>query len=194
MTEHTIKMTDEELVKGCIEKKPLAQKLLYERFARKMMGVCLRYADGRDEAEDILQNAFIKVFENIETFKGSGSLEGWVRKIMVNTALNNYRQNKAGRHKVDLDSVEYMLPGDNHVSNTFNAKELLTVIQQLPVGFRTVFNLFAIEGYSHKEIAEQLNISEGTSKSQYSRARTYLQKALKIEEKYNETYSEEYGT
>ena len=194
MIEHTSKMTDDELVKGCIENKPLIQKLLYERFSRKMMGVCLRYADGKDEAEDILQNGFIKVFENIGSFKGSGSLEGWIRKIMVNTALNNYRQNKAGRLKVDLDSVEYMLPGDNQISNTLNAKELMVVIQQLPAGFRTVFNLFAIEGYSHKEIADQLNISEGTSKSQYSRARTYLQKALKIEEKYNETYSEEYGT
>src|SRR5687767_12742335 len=194
MFEHRNTMTDEELVKGCIANNPLAQKLLYERFSRKMMGVWLRYADDRDEAEDILQNASIKVFENIDTFKGSGSLEGWVRKIMVNTALNNYRQNKASRQKVDLDSVEYMIPGDNHSSDTLDAKELMKVIQRLPVGFRTVFNLFAIEGYSHKEIAEQLNISEGTSKSQYSRARTYLQKALKLEEKYNETYSEEYGT
>ncbi|MEW6470097.1 MAG: RNA polymerase sigma factor [Bacteroidota bacterium] len=187
-------MTDEELVKGCVENNPLAQKLLYERFSRKMMGVCLRYADSRDEAEDILQNAFIKIFENIETFKGSGSLEGWIRRIMVNTALNNYRQNKASRQKVDLDSVEYMLPGDHQVSNSLDAKELLKLIQTLPAGFRTVFNLFAIEGYSHKEIAEQLNISEGTSKSQYSRARAYLQKALKTEERFNETYSEEYGT
>ena len=194
MIEQTIKMTDEELVKGCIENKPLTQRALYDRFSRKMMGVCLRYADGRDEAEDILQNGFIKVFENIESFKGSGSLEGWIRKIMVNTALNNYRQNKANRLKVDLDAVEYMLPGDNHVSSAIDAKELMKTIQQLPTGFRTVFNLFAIEGYSHKEIADQLNISEGTSKSQYSRARTYLQKALKIEEKYNESYSEEYGT
>ena len=194
MIEHTVKMTDEELVKGCVENKPLAQRTLYERFSRKMMGVCLRYADGRDEAEDILQNGFIKVFENIESFKGSGSLEGWIRKIMVNTALNNYRQNKAGRLKVDLDAVEYMLPSDNQVSGTLDVKELMKTIQQLPAGFRTVFNLFAIEGYSHKEIAEQLNISEGTSKSQYSRARMYLQKALKIEEKYNESYSEEYGT
>ena len=181
--EHVRTMTDEELVKGCINKKPIAQKHLYERFSRKMFGVCLRYTDDRDEAEDILQNGFIKVFENIETFKASGSLEGWVRRIMVNTALNHYRQNKASRMKVDLDSVEYMLEGSDQIDGALNIKELLKVIQTMPAGFRAVFNMFAIEGYSHKEIAEQLNISEGTSKSQYSRARAYLQRILTNEKK-----------
>ena len=181
--EYNRTMTDEELVKGCIDKKPIAQKYLYERFSRKMYGVCLRYTDDRDEAEDILQNGFIKVFENIETFKASGSLEGWIRRIMVNTALNHYRQNKASRMKVELDSVDYMLEGNDHVDGSLNTKELLKVIQTLPAGFRAVFNMFAIEGYSHKEIAEILNISEGTSKSQYSRARVYLQKLLTSEKK-----------
>jgi RNA polymerase sigma factor (sigma-70 family) len=176
-------MTDEELVKGCIDKKPIAQQQLYDRFSRKMFGVCLRYTEDRDEAQDILQNGFIKVFENIETFKASGSLEGWIRRIMVNTALNNYRQNKAAKLKVDLDSVDYMLEGSDKVDGALDAKELLKVIQTLPAGFRAVFNMFAIEGYSHKEIAEQLNISEGTSKSQYSRARAYLQKMLTSEKK-----------
>ena len=176
-------MTDEDLVKGCIENKSIAQKALYERFSRKMYGVCLRYTDDRDEAQDILQNGFIKVFENIETFKATGSLEGWVRRIMVNTALNHYRQDKASRLKVDLDSVDYMLEGTDGVEGHLDAKELLKVIQTLPAGFRAVFNMFAIEGYSHKEIAEQLNISEGTSKSQYSRARAYLQKLLTDEKK-----------
>jgi RNA polymerase sigma factor (sigma-70 family) len=181
--EYNKTMTDEELVKGCIAKKPIAQKQLYDRFARKMYGVCLRYTDDKDEAEDILQNGFIKVFENIETFKASGSLEGWIRRIMVNTALNHYRQNKAQRLKVDLDTVDYMLEGSDHVDGTLNTKELLKIIQTLPAGFRAVFNMFAIEGYSHKEIAEQLHISEGTSKSQYSRARAYLQKLLAPEKK-----------
>lgn len=176
-------MTDEELVKGCVDNKAIAQKSLYERFSRKMYGVCLRYTDDKDEAQDILQNGFIKVFENIETFKATGSLEGWIRRIMVNTALNHYRQDKASRLKVDLDSVDYMLEGTDGVEGQLDAKELLKVIQTLPAGFRAVFNMFAIEGYSHKEIAEQLNISEGTSKSQYSRARAYLQKLLTDEKK-----------
>lgn len=176
-------MTDEELVKGCVDNKAIAQKSLYERFSRKMYGVCLRYTDDKDEAQDILQNGFIKVFENIETFKATGSLEGWIRRIMVNTALNHYRQDKASRLKVDLDSVDYMLEGTDGVEGQLDAKELLKVIQTLPAGFRAVFNMFAIEGYSHKEIAEQLNISEGTSKSQYSRARAYLQKLLTSEKK-----------
>jgi RNA polymerase sigma-70 factor (ECF subfamily) len=180
-------MTDEELVKGCIENKPIAQKTLYDRFSRKMYGVCLRYCDDQDEAQDILQNGFIKVFENMQSFKGSGSLEGWIRRIMVNTALNHYRQTKMGKQKVDLDSVEYSLESSApSVSETINAKELLALIQTIPAGFRTVFNLFAIEGYSHKEIAEMLNISEGTSKSQFARARAYLQKMLEKTQKVKE--------
>lgn len=179
--EKNLNMSDEELVKGCIEKKPLAQKTLYERFSRKMMGVCLRYSDDRDDAEDILQVGFIKIFENIQSFKGSGSLEGWIRRIIVNTALNHYRQNRQSRENIDLDSVDYMLDGGNHTAESLNAKELMAMIQKLPPGFRTVFNLFAIEGYSHKEIADQLEISEGTSKSQYARARAFLQRLIETE-------------
>mgnify|MGYP002621933992 CR=1 FL=1 len=175
-------MTEEELVRRCAQNDPLAQKGLFERFNRKMMGVCLRYSNDRDDAEDILQMGFIKVFENIGSFKGSGSLEGWVRRIMVNTALNHYRQNKRSRESVSLDDVDYMLegsetgPGDN-----MQAKELLKMVQKLPPGFRAVFNMFAIEGYSHKEIGQILEISEGTSKSQYARARAFLQKLIATE-------------
>lgn len=173
-------MTDEQIVFGCVEKNPLAQKHLYEKFSRKMMGVCLRYCDSTEEAEDVVQNGFISVFENIESFRGTGSLEGWVRKIMVNTALTNIRKNKKLKQNVELDSVEYMLPSSNHLNDSFAAKDLLKIIQTLPTGFRTVFNLYAIEGYSHKEIGEMLNISEGTSKSQYSRAKAHLQKIIPI--------------
>ncbi len=171
-------MTDEQIVKGCIEKNAIAQKHLYEKFARKMMGVCLRYCDSTEEAEDVVQMAFISIFENIEAFKGTGSLEGWIRKIMVNTALTNIRKNKRLKQNVDLDSVEFMLPASGHIYESFAAKDLLRIIQTLPAGFRTVFNLYAIEGYSHKEIGEMLDISEGTSKSQYSRAKAYLQKII----------------
>lgn len=174
-------MTDEELVRGCIKKSPLAQKHLFDRFARKMMGVCLRYSNDKDDAEDILQVGFIKVFENIESFKGSGSLEGWVRRIMVNTALNHYRQNKQSRESLDIEVVDYLVDSGDHVSEGLNAKEILKLVQKLPPGFRSVFNLFAIEGYSHKEIAGMLEISEGTSKSQYARARAFLQKLIQTE-------------
>jgi RNA polymerase sigma factor (sigma-70 family) len=171
-------MTDEQIVDGCIKNNAIAQKNLYEKFSRKMMGVCLRYCDSQEEAEDVVQNGFISVFENIASFKGTGSLEGWVRKIMVNTALTNIIKNKKLKLNVELDSVEFMLPSATHTNDSFAAKDLLKIIQTLPAGFKTVFNLYAIEGYSHKEIGEMLNISEGTSKSQYSRAKAHLQKLI----------------
>ena len=174
-------MTDEQIVKGCIDKNAIAQKTLYEKFVRKMMGVCLRYCDSTEEAEDVVQNGFISIFENIESFKGTGSLEGWIRKIMVNTALTNIRKNKKLKQNIELDSVEFMLPSNIYQNDSFAAKDLLKIIQALPVGFKTVFNLYAIEGYSHKEIGEMLNISEGTSKSQYSRAKAHLQKIIPID-------------
>ena len=171
-------MTDEELVKGCLRKDPACQKLLFERFNRKMMGVCLRYAARSEEADDMLQNGFIRVFEKLDTFRGSGSLEGWVRRIMVNESLSYLRKNKALQMNIDIDDAKYKIPGNSHVGESMNEKDLLKIIQQLPAGFRTVFNMYAIEGYSHKEIAEQLGISEGTSKSQYSRAKTHLQNII----------------
>jgi RNA polymerase sigma factor (sigma-70 family) len=174
-------MTDEQIVQGCISKNAIAQKHLYEKFSRKMMGVCLRYCDNTEEAEDVVQNGFISVFQNIDSFRGSGSLEGWIRKIMVNTALTNLRKNKKLKQNIELDSVEFMLPSSNYLSESFAAKDLLKIIQTLPTGFRTVFNLYAIEGYSHKEIGDMLGISEGTSKSQYSRAKAHLQKIIPID-------------
>lgn len=171
-------MTDEQIVDGCIKNNAIAQKNLYEKFSRKMMGVCLRYCDSQEEAEDVVQNGFISVFENINSFKGTGSLEGWIRKIMVNTALTNIRKNKKFKQNIELDSVEFMLPSATHTNDSFAAKDLLKIIQTLPVGFKTVFNLYAIEGYSHREIGDMLNISEGTSKSQYSRAKAHLQKII----------------
>lgn len=176
-------MTDEELVRGCVSKNPAAQKLLFERFSRKMMGVCIRYADRREEAEDLLQNGFIRVFEKIKTFRGTGSLEGWIRRIMINESLTHLRKNKAMKMNVDIDDAKFMIPGNNPPTGgeNVNEKDLLKMIQSLPAGFRTVFNMYAIEGYSHKEIGEQLGISEGTSKSQYSRAKVHLQNMLREE-------------
>ena len=176
--EHTMK--DDEVVAGCLKNNPVAQRQLYDMYSRKMLGLCFRYCKDRDEAEDIMQNAFIKVFENIGQFKGSGSLEGWIRKIMVNTVWSTLRKNKINEQSLNLDDAEYLAPSVDYISESVDAKDLLKLIQTLPSGFRTVFNLYAIEGYSHKEIGDMLEISEGTSKSQYSRARAYLQKCLTI--------------
>jgi RNA polymerase sigma-70 factor (ECF subfamily) len=173
-------MTDEEIIDGCIKKKALAQKELYDKYSKRMMGVCLRYCDNQEEGEDILQNGFVHVFEKIESFKGTGALEGWIRKIIVNTALTHLRKNKKLEQNTDLDELDLVMEDQSQLGDGFAAKELLKIIQTLPPGFRTVFNLHAIEGYSHKEIGDMLGITEGTSKSQYSRAKTYLQKIIPL--------------
>lgn len=175
-------MTEHEIVSGCIENNPLAQKMLFDMYSKKMMGVCLRYASCAEEADDMLQKGFIKVFENITSFNGSGSLEGWVRKVMVNASLDHLRKYKKLKNNVDIEGNEYHLGAEDHTLDSMQAQEILKIIQRLPDGFRTVFNMFAIEGYSHKEIAKELNISINTSKSQFSRARAYLRKII-IEEK-----------
>jgi len=174
-----MKMTEELLVNKCLEKDPMAQKLFYETYSRKMMGVCLRYSKDKYEAQDILQMGFIKVFEKLDMYKSSGSLEGWIRRVIVNTALDNIRKNKKFDDNVEMEKVDYQLQIDTENGlDELKAQDLLKIIQGIPTGFRTVFNLYAIEGYTHKEIAEQLNISVNTSKSQYSRARAYLQKII----------------
>jgi len=143
-----------------------------------MTGVCMRYADRYEEAQDIVQDGFVKVFTKIKSFSGSGSLEGWIRRIMVNTALDYLRKIKAERFNFSIDEVENSIKEDQLIESGMQVDDLLKLIQQLPLGYRTVFNLYAVEGYTHKEIADKLQISENTSKSQYSRARTLLQKKL----------------
>ncbi len=176
-------MNDEQLVKKCLEKDVLAQKMLFDSFSRKMMGVCLRYFKDADDAQDALQIGFVKVFEKLHLFNNEGSLEGWIRKVVINTALDQIRKNKKFEDNVDLSKIDFQLPTENeNALDKISTNDLLKIIQQMPTGFRTVFNLYAIEGYSHQEIADQLNISVNTSKSQYSRARVYLQKIL-IQEK-----------
>ncbi len=178
-----MKLSDEQLVKKCLEKDPLAQKHLFDSFSRKMMGVCLRYTKDAEEAQDVLQIGFVKVFEKLHLFNNEGSLEGWIRKVLVNCALDQIRKNKKFDDNVDLSKVDFQMASENeNVLEHLSANDLLKIIQEMPTGFRTVFNLYAIEGYSHQEIADQLNISINTSKSQYSRARVYLQKII-LEEK-----------
>lgn len=173
-----MQITDDELVRGCSRGDEKVRKALYDRYAGRMFGVCLRYTSNKEEAEDILQEAMLKVFQSISTFRGYGLLESWIKKVVVNTALDHYRQmrSRGGGEELELnDNSGFVQPLEE-----FNAKELLSIIRQLPGGYRAVFNLFAIEGFSHKEISEMLNISEGTSKSQYARARTLLIKMLEL--------------
>ncbi len=179
----SMKMSDEQLVKKCLEKDTLAQKHLFDLYSKKMMGVCLRYSKDSDEAQDVLQIGFIKVFEKLDLYNSTGSLEGWIRKIIVNTALDNIRRNKKFMNDIELEKVDYQLHNYNEDAvDVLSAQDLLGVIKKMPTGFRTVFNMYVIEGYSHQEIAEELIISVNTSKSQLSRARAYLQKVL-IKEK-----------
>jgi len=169
---------DEELIEGCLKKDRKYQEVLYKRFAPKMYAICLSYTNDRDSAQDILQEGFIKVFENIKTYNSEGSLEGWIRRIVTNTAIDYYRHNQRIQKLIQSEKENT----DKEVPDTILSKigfdEILVAVRKLPEGARIVFNLYALEGYTHQEIADQLNISVGTSKSQYSRAKSLLQKSL----------------
>lgn len=180
-------MTEQELIKGCIRENIVFQEKLYLMYCGKMMGVCLRYLTSREEAEDVLQEGFIKVFDKIGSFRQDGPIEAWIRRIMVNTAINQLNRNKWQKHTEDIDKVsEYDGHGHDSISENINAKDLLKIIEKLPSGYRTVFNMFAIEGYGHKEIAEMLEISESTSKTQYMKARKYIIHLLEQMNPYHE--------
>jgi RNA polymerase sigma factor (sigma-70 family) len=172
------------LIKGCIAGDRTSQSKLYHMYAGKMMALCMWYARNREEAEEILQDGFIRVFKYIHTFKGNGSFEGWIRKIMVNAALFKYR-NKSAYLKlvIEFDSNEHDITVDPASVNRFSEKELLKLVQTLPPAYRLVFNLYVFEGLKHREIASLLHISEGTSKSNLSDARKILQAALSEEKK-----------
>jgi RNA polymerase sigma factor (sigma-70 family) len=173
----------ENIIKGCCRRDPRSQKMLYEQYSGQMFGVCLRYSGSAEDAQDILHEGFLKIFEKIKQYKFKGSFEGWVRKIMVNTALEKFR-NQYKVISIQDNAYEYDLRCSEDLTDNMTVKELMTLIQDLSPQYRTVFNLYAIEGYSHKEISELLNISEGTSKSNLSRARIILQ------EKVNKYYSQ----
>jgi len=174
---------EDELIKGCLRRDSSAQKLLYDMYSSKMYGLCYRYVKDSMEAEDVLVTAFMKVFDKIQQFKGEGSFEGWIRRIVVNEALTYLRRHRSMYLETDLEQADRE-PNYNALSDHLEAEDLLKMIQELPTGYRIVFNLYAIDGYSHKEIADQLGISENTSKSQLSRARTYLQRVL-LEQDWN---------
>ena len=172
-------MEEQALVAGCVQGKSLYQRKMYEKYAPKMLGLCMRYAGDKEAARDLLHDGFIRLFEKIKTYKGEGSLEGWIKKVFITTALEHLRKNK---HDVMNDYKEYSTT-DPELSHSaieqMSANELMDMIAMLPEGFRTIFNLYVIEGYSHQEIAKLLNIQEVTSRSQYMRARTSLQEMIK---------------
>ena len=167
-------MSEEEMIKGCLKNNPLAQRTLYNKLGPRMMGVCLRYMTNMEEAQDVLQDGFVKVFDKLGTYSGAGSFEGWARRIFVNTALDAIRKNRNLKHQVQIDDVVFALKSDDFIFEALVAEDLMKVLQELPLGYKTVFNLYAIEGYSHKEIAKKMNITVSTSKSQFSRAKAML--------------------
>jgi RNA polymerase sigma factor (sigma-70 family) len=171
-------MTDREIVEGCLSGNAQMMKVLYDTYSGRMMSLCLRYAGSRDEAKDILQDGFIKVFEKLSQFSGQGALSGWISTIMVNTALIHIRKMKREGIVEDIDDAFYLSNDDHSVLDKMGADELMKLIVAMPPGYRTVFNMFAIEGYSHREIAEELQITESTSKTQFKKAKAYLKKEI----------------
>ncbi len=169
--------TEEELIEQCKNNSSKAQHLLFEKYAPKMMGVCMRYAGDKDTAEDLMINSFMKVFEKLDQFKKEGSFEGWIRRIMVNDCLSYIRKNKGMYLEVELEEAEYQLDYNN-LSDHLETEDLINLVNELPSGYKMVFNLYAIEGFTHQEIAEKLKITIGTSKSQLNRARKHLQSKL----------------
>ena len=166
-----------DMIEGCKKGDRQAQKLLYDRFSGKMYALCCRYVKDKMEAEDVLVTAFTKILDRIDQYKSEGSFEGWIRRVIVNESLSYLRRNKSMYIETDIEAADHE-PNYDRLENHLEAQDLLQVISELPSGYRIVFNLFAIDGYSHKEISKQLGINENTSKSQLSRARSLLQKRL----------------
>jgi RNA polymerase sigma-70 factor (ECF subfamily) len=171
-------MTEEAILQGCLKNNPTAQKALYDRFSAKMLSVCYRYGHNREDAEDMLQEGFIKVFAQMHTFQSRGAFEGWVRRIMIHTCINNLKKNKRFNESVDLIHATSMQVKEESIPSIIQAKQVIECIRLLPIGYRTVLNLYAIEGYSHREIGEMLDIEESTSRSQYTRAKAMLEDIL----------------
>jgi RNA polymerase sigma factor (sigma-70 family) len=164
------KPIDEEIFEGCLRREVKAQKAFYQHFSSTMYAVCLRYSNAKEDAKDILQDGFVKVFSKLDQYTGKGSLEGWMKRIFINTALEHYRVNKVYQQQSDVDEA-YSISVKSVALEQITQKEILHLLNQMAPGYRTVLNMYVIEGYNHAEIAEILGISEGTSKSQLSRAR-----------------------
>lgn len=171
-------MTEEAILKGCLENDATAQRELYNKFSPKMLSVCYRFAHNREDAEDMLQEGFIKVFTQIHSFENRGAFEGWIRRIIVHTCINILKKNKKFNESVDIIHATGLQVREETVPSVIQAKQVVECIRMLPIGYRTVLNLYAIEGYSHREIARMLGIEESTSRSQYTRAKAMLEDIL----------------
>ncbi len=169
-TDKVNKQLDAIILQGCLRKELKAQKVFYQHFSSSMYAVCLRYSNSKEDAKDILQDGFVKVFTKLETYTGKGSLEGWMKRIFINTALEHYRSNKVYQQQSDVEDA-HGIGQEAQALAQLTQKEILMVLNAMAPGYRMVLNLFVIEGYSHAEIAEIMGIQEGTSKSQLSRAR-----------------------
>jgi RNA polymerase sigma factor (sigma-70 family) len=171
-------MTEAQMLIGCLNNLPEAQQKLYHHFSPKLLGVCYRYARNKSDAEDMLQEGFIKVYQTLHQFRGDGSLEGWIRRIIVHTCINLLKKNQKFSDCLDIDHALAIPTRHDAIPSILQAKDIVESIRSLPLGYRTVLNLFAIEGYSHREIAVMLDIEESTSRSQYARAKSQLEMML----------------
>jgi RNA polymerase sigma-70 factor (ECF subfamily) len=175
-------ISEKQLIEFCLKNDRKAQKELYDLYSRRMMGVCLRYSNDTETAKDMLQDGFIKLFTHLKTFQFNGSFEGWMRRIFVNTCLEHLRKNDVLHDAADLEHAAAPLSESNYgVVETLSARDLMKIIGELPKGFRMIFNMYEIEGYSHKEIADALGITESTSRSQLTRAKQILKNRIQSE-------------
>jgi RNA polymerase sigma-70 factor (ECF subfamily) len=172
-------MTEEQMLAGSIKNNAAAQEELYNRFSPRMLGVCYRFAKNREDAEDMLQEGFIKVFTQLHQYRNEGALEGWIRRIVVHTCINILKKNKKFADSVDIMYANGIYIKEDMIPAIMQAKQVVECIRLLPLGYRTVLNLYAIEGFSHKEIGDLLEIGESTSRSQYTRAKAMLEDILK---------------
>lgn len=171
-------MKEQAIIEGCLQKDPLAQRELFNRYSPKMLGVCNRFASCREDAEDMLQEGFIKIFAQIHTFEGKGAFEGWIRRIIVHTCINFLKRYKKFSDNIKLEHAEDLHYEEESFSSIMQGRQVMETLGKLPFGYRTVLNLYAIEGYSHKEIGEMLEVGESTSRSQYTRAKGMLKNML----------------
>jgi RNA polymerase sigma-70 factor (ECF subfamily) len=172
-------MNETQLITGCLKGDGKAQRALYDTYSRKMLGICMRYVNDREVARDLLQDGFVKVFTSLHSFEGTGSLEAWMRTIFVNEALGYLRRTDVLHRCEDIAAADNIQDDSESAISKMSVEELMAIIGKLPAGFRTVFNMYTVEGYSHKEIAGALDITESTSRSQYVRARKWLQEQIK---------------
>ncbi len=187
--EHLTAENEHLVIKGCVEGNVSAQKVLYKALSSKMFSICLRYASDYHNAEDILQDGFVKVFKNIDKYRGEGSFEGWIRKIFVNTSIEQYRKNIKMYAVSEIEDTN-IANHDSSVVDTLMTSDLILLIQSLSPGYKTIFNMYVIDGMSHKEIASELGISEGTSKSQLARARGVLQSKIEKADRVSQAIKE----